>query len=186
MELKYKVLKKEIPYTGRELSSHWIYNNFNLQGNAIVAFMGPAEVREHLVDMADRKRRQYIRSSLMLHFIYEYFDLDLEKTILREMLLIGLISQEINKISKRYVVEQRGNDLYVKGRKLSVAIATLTPVSCMFHIGLNIADSCAPVKVIGLNELSISPRPFAEKILRLYNLTLEAVKVARAKVRGVQ
>ncbi len=121
----------------------------------------------------------------MLHFISEYFDMDLEKTILRERLFISLLSQEINRASKKYIVERRGNDLYVGEKKLSVAIATLTPVSCVFHVGLNIISSGAPVKAIGLRELSLSARTLADKAAKLYRNELEDVLIGRSKVRGV-
>lgn len=188
--LRYKFIKDKLTYTGRELTSHWIYRNFNLQGDALVAFVGPAQVKESLVDMVDRKKNREIRSSLMLHFISEYFDMALEKTILRERLFISLLSQEINRVSKKYIVERRGNDLYVRDKKLSVAIATLTPVSSIFHVGLNIISSgTAPgpwcgVKLIGLRELSISARTLADKVAKLYRHELEDVLISRSKVRG--
>lgn len=185
MELKYKFIEDKITYTGRELSSHWAYKNFNLRGNSLAAFIGPARVKEHLVDIADCKKNRDIRSSLMLHFISEYFDLDLEKTILRQRLFINLLAQEINRVSKKYIVECRGDDLYVKDKKLSVAIATLTPVSCIFHVGLNIISSGAPIKAIGLRDLSISPKPLANRIFKLYAHELENITTARAKVKGV-
>lgn len=121
----------------------------------------------------------------MLHFMAEHFDLDLEKTILRQRLLISLLAQEINRLSGANVIERRGNDLYSKERKLSVAIATLTPVSTVFHVGLNILSSGTPVKTVGLRDLSISPRALAIKILRLYSQELQAVTLSRVKVRAV-
>ena len=186
MELKYKFVKDKISYTGRELSSHWIYKKFNLQGNVLAAFIGPAQVKEHLVDMLDRKKNKEIRSSLMLHFISEYFDLDLEKTILRQKLFINLLAQEINSAAKKYVVECRGDDLYVRDKKLSVAIATLTPISCIFHVGLNIISSGTPVKAIGLRDLSVSPKSLADRVSKLYSCELDSIIIARAKVRAVQ
>lgn len=185
MQLKYKFIKQRITYTGQQLSSHWLYKNFNLQGDALVSFIGPAEVKDYLVDMVDRKEKKIIRSSLMLHFIAEHFDLDLEKTILRQRLFIGLLAELINQLAKRNIIERRGNDLYSRGRKLSVAIATLTPVSTIFHVGLNILSAGTPVKAIGLQDLSISPRTLAIKILKLYSQELQGVNLSRVKVRGV-
>lgn len=185
MEIKCRVIKHRIAYTGMELSSHWIYNNFNIRGDALVAFTGPCEVREHLVDIIDRKNKKFIKSSLMLHFICEYFDTDLEKMILCQRLFISLIAQEINRLSGKYIVEQRGNDLYVSYDKLSVAIATLTPVSCVFHVGLNIETRGAPLKVTGLKRLSITPFRLAKNIFKLYTRELRCIKADRAKVRAV-
>jgi hypothetical protein len=185
MQLKYRFIKQRITYTGRELSSHWIYKNFNLQGDALVSFIGPAEVKEYLVDMVDRREKKIIRSRLMLHFMAEHFDPDLEKTILRQRLFIGLLAESINELAKKNIIERRGNDLYSRGRKLSVAIATLTPVSTIFHVGLNILSAGTPVKAIGLKDLSISPTVLALKALKLYGRELRAVELSRVKVRAV-
>ena len=35
-----KLIEKEIKYIGSQLAPHWIYKNFKLQGDAIVAFIG--------------------------------------------------------------------------------------------------------------------------------------------------
>ena len=49
--MKTRVLEEEIKYTGLELAPHWIYRNFKIQGDAIVAFIGECEV--NLSEMVD-------------------------------------------------------------------------------------------------------------------------------------
>ena len=45
---------KEIKYIGSQLAPHWIYKNFNIQGDAIVAFCGECEVKlTEMVDIED-------------------------------------------------------------------------------------------------------------------------------------
>ena len=77
--LKILVTEKQIEYTGKELAPHWIYRNFDLTGDAAVAFMGPSNVPlEHMVDLYDVKEKTHIHSPLMLNFIIEHFSTDLE------------------------------------------------------------------------------------------------------------
>ena len=52
--MKNLFIDKEIKYTGRELSPHWIYKNFNICGDCIVAFVGEVDVRlDEMVDIED-------------------------------------------------------------------------------------------------------------------------------------
>ena len=68
--MKTKLIEKEIKYTGLELAPHWIYKNFNIQGDAIVAFMGGCDVKlDHMVDIEDVLSNSPIYSEKMLHFI---------------------------------------------------------------------------------------------------------------------
>ena len=39
-----KFIDVEIPYTGRELTSHWAYRRYGLLGDSIVAFCGPRDL----------------------------------------------------------------------------------------------------------------------------------------------
>ncbi|MGD9580006.1 MAG: DUF366 family protein, partial [Vampirovibrionia bacterium] len=60
---------REIIYDGTQLSPHWIYNEFGLLGDAIVAFIGECEVNlDHMVDLQDVKENAPIYSKKMLSF----------------------------------------------------------------------------------------------------------------------
>lgn len=177
----------EIPYTGRELHSLWAYRNHGVQGDSIIAFIGPCDVpTEALVDEADRKDGAYIRSERMLHFIVEHFDRDLEKAILRQLLLVSLTQAEINGRLTGRAVERRGDDLFCEERKLSVSIATLSPVSSMIHLGLNVSAAGAPVAAVGLDDLGIEARPLGESVLEAYARVCMNLEMMKSKVRGVE
>jgi len=172
-----------IPYTGRELRSHWILDTFGIQGDAIVAFCGPCEVElEAMVDLADVAAGQGIRSRLMLHFIAESFDTDLGKAVLRQRLLVAL-AREL--LLHEADVRREGDDLYVAARKLSVSIATASPISTLIHLGINIDPEGAPVAAIGLEELGVDARELAGALLRAFVQELHGVQQARCKVRPV-
>ena len=52
--MKSIFIDKEITYTGKELSPHWIYKNFNVEGSAVAAFIGPVRVAlSEMVDIED-------------------------------------------------------------------------------------------------------------------------------------
>ena len=173
-------------YDGSQLSSHWIYENFNLLGEALVAFRGACDVPiTKMVDLADVKDNKPIWSQDMLHFIGEFFRFDLEKTILAERLLVSLAQQEIIFRTKNVALVRGGNDLYDEGAKLSVAIATVSPVSTLIHFGINISSEGTPVKTKGLNDYGIEVEPFAKALLESFKNELATVVEARSKVRAV-
>ena len=63
-----KFIENEIKYTGHELAPHWIYKNFKLQGDAIVAFVGETEVNlSEMVDIEDVINNEPIYSKKMLN-----------------------------------------------------------------------------------------------------------------------
>jgi hypothetical protein len=78
-----------------------------------------------------------------------------------------------------------GDDLFVHGRKLTVAICTCSPVSLLFHFGVNVDPGGAPVAAIGLEELGIDAKSFALAVIERYARECESIELALRKVRGV-
>lgn len=183
--LETKFLEETLRYTGKELKSHFAYRTFNIIGDSLVAFTGGCEVEiGDLVDIADAKRKDGIFSEEMLHFIGEFFCDDLEKTILRQRLLMSIIKDEVEARTKSHLVRV-GDDVYDGSAKLTVSIATASPVSTLIHAAVNIVSEGTPVKAKGLNDYGIEARPFGEAVLNRFKKELEGVRVARCKVRGV-
>lgn len=175
----------DLQYTGRELCSHFAYRTFDLLGDSVVAFIGMCWVEtQDLVDLQDKKRNERIFSHRMLHFIFETFDHDLTGAILRQRLFGAILQQELQLRGVRHVV-RRGDDLFSGEAKLSVSIATLTPVSTMIHFGVNIVSQGTPVKTLGLDDFKIDPRGFALAAMEAYRIEMDGVEVARCKARAV-
>lgn len=176
-------------YDGSQLSSHWALRTFNLQGDSIVTFRGRCRVElEALVDIRDCLDQAPIFSPDMQHFIVEHFDLDLEKTIYRQRLLMAIVKDLITG-TRQVSLTREGDDLYWDERKLSVSIATLTPVSTMIHVGLNITTQGVPVPALGLRELGFADtevRELAQNVCRAYAKEIREILWARCKVRGVR
>lgn len=181
-----KFIDQSLKYDGKQLSSLWAYKNFSLQGDSIVAFRGECHVAiSEMVDLEDVKANAFIYSKDMLHFIIEHFQLDLEKTITRQRLLIAIIKELLTVLTNKNIV-RKGDDIFIDNRKLSVSIATLSPVSTLIHIGINISSEGTPVPTISLTDLGIEDiQDFALKIMESYIKELIGIKMARCKVRGV-
>ena len=182
------IIPEPLTYDGTQLVSHWAYRNYGVLGDSIVTFQGPCRVDlTEMVDLKDVIENAPIFSEQMLHFIVEHFTLDLECTILRQRLLVAVIKDIVSEKCGAGI-RRSGDDLFVGEQKLTVSIATLTPVSCMIHTGVNITGRNAPVAAIGLAELGISldgVSQVAKAICRAYVEEYEQVKLARCKVRGV-
>ena len=171
-----------IDYDGLQIHSLWAYRRFGLQGDSIVAFQGGCEIPfSNMVDLEDVRAKSRIASPLMLHFIVEHFDLDLQKAVLRQRLLAAIVRDELG--SK---VRRDGDDLFLGRGKLSISIATLTPVSAKIHFGINIQRATdVGVPTSALADLGVKPVPFARKILGRYAAEEAGVQDARTRVRGV-
>lgn len=185
MAIRFLFSPQDIQFTGRELCSHFAFRMFDLPGDSVVAFCGMCWVEpENLIDLRERKRNQRIFSHGMLHFIFENFDQDLTRAIFRQRLFATIVQQELQVRGVQNVV-RRGDDLFQGDSKLTVSVATLSPVSAMVHFGINVISNGTPVKTRGLQDLKIDPRGLALAVMEAYRLEMEAIEEARAKVRGV-
>ena len=184
--MKTKFIEKEIKYIGNQLSPHWIYKNFKLQGDAIVAFCGECQVDlSEMVDIEDVINNEPIYSKYMLSFISEQFGISLSEGVFRQRLLMCIIKELLEE--RGIFVVRRGDDLMIANRKLSVSIATKSVTSVLIHTGLNILSEGAPVKASGLtSELGITDiKGFAEEVMKRYSDELDDINLACTKVRGV-
>lgn len=184
--MKTRLLEQEIKYEGWQLSPHWIYKNFKIQGDAIVAFIGECEVKlTEMVDIEDVINNEPIYSKSMLSFISEQFNIGLVEGVFRQRLLICVIKEALEK--RGFKVTRSGDDLFFDGKKLTVSIATKSINSILIHTGINIDSDGAPVKASGLSsELGISDvREFAQEVLANYSEEIDDIVMASTKVRGV-
>lgn len=184
--MKTKLIEHEIKYEGWQLSPHWIYKNFKLQGDAIVAFVGECEVKlTEMVDIEDVINNEPIYSKSMLSFISEQFNVGLVEGVFRQRLLICIIKEALEK--RGYKITRNGDDLFFEDKKLTVSIATKSVNSILIHTGININSDGAPVKASGLaSELGLSDiKEFAKEIMDKYSQEIDDIILASTKVRGV-
>ncbi len=184
--MKTLFINKDIKYIGSQLSPHWIYKNFKIQGNVIVAFCGECDVKlNEMVDIEDVINNEPIYSKYMLSFITEQFNIDLVEGVFRQRLLMCIIKECLE--NRGFIIKRNGDDLFYNGKKLTVSIATKSLTSVLIHTGINILSEDAPIEVSGLkSELGISDiNELANEIMQKYSDELEDIVLASTKVRGV-
>jgi hypothetical protein len=186
MSVRTRLLDEEITYNGAQLRSGWIAEVAGLTGDAAVAFLGPCDVAlEHMVDTVDLEAGARIASPRMVHIIIEHPGLDLIHITVRQRLLIAIAGEIINTHLGEPLIRREGDDLYLRDRKLSVSVATVSPTSGLIHAGFNLRGEGAPVPAIGVEELGLDPRPFAERLLATYASEIEGIASAAGKVKRV-
>lgn len=184
--MKTKFIEQTIKYEGHQLAPHWIYKNFKIQGDSIVAFIGECEVKlTEMVDIEDVINNEPIYSRNMLSFISEQFGVGLTEGVYRQRLLICIIKEALER--RGIKVRRNGDDLFVDDKKLTVSIATKSMTSILIHTGVNIDSQGAPVKASGLtNDLGITDiENFAKEIMQKYSEETNDIVLAGTKVRGV-
>lgn len=176
---------KILAYSGHQLSSLWAFKNFRLQGDSIVCFRGPCRVNfPEMIDVEDVLSGCEIFGPDMLHFIAEHFGDSLEKGVLRQRILIAIIKDVLADMS----ISRKGNDLYAADKKLSISVATPSPVSVMMHTAINVISEGTPVKTAGLFDIGITENEvmnIGRKICSLYAEEMLLIRMACCKVRGV-
>lgn len=168
---------KEREYTGVELRPQIIATLLGkpLDDDAILAFIGPAGVGpQDLVDMEDRLEEEVITSDKMLHFLVELFGYRIWPTVLFQRWLVELVTARINYLRQNIDcwIYTRGDDIMVDFTedpigKLSVSIATVSAVSGLIHLGLNVTNDGTPIAVdtACLDDLGLDPKVLAVDVI---------------------
>ncbi len=191
--MKGKYIKgRVIAYDGSQLSPLWCFKNFDLQGDCVLAFRGPCDVKdEFMVDLEDQKKGSTVAADDMLHFIVEVFQSDLISTVLLQRLLIVTVMEVIKKFGEELGLRREGDSIYARldgevWGKLSVSIATVSPLSGLIHLGLNVSTEGTPVRTAGLSEIGVSRLDdFADETLRRFVDEFQGVQFDAHKVKPV-
>lgn len=182
-------LSDRIDYTGAELAPHWISARTGVFASSVVAFRGGCHVATgELVDLEDRREGETIQAREMLHFLGEWFEHDLSLAVARQLLFIAGFAEILSaRLPAGHRIVRKGNDLYIEegGQrlgKLSVSIVTASPISTLFHFGVNIDPAGAPVQAIGLKAFGLDPNELARDTLALWEREWAGMAKARCKV----
>jgi hypothetical protein len=185
--IETRFLDDRIDYTGEQLRSHFVRGVSGIAVDGVVAFRGACAVTtDALVDMEDAETHSSIIAEEMLHFIGEHFECTLREANYRLRLFVSIAGETLREVAPDLELRRDGDDLFVGGRKLTVAIATVSPVSTVFHCGINIDPAGAPVSAVGLAEVGVDPEKFAAAVLRRYGEECLSIDRAIRKVRGVR
>jgi hypothetical protein len=175
-----------IDYTGEQLSSHFAYKNFGISGDSIIAFCGECNIEgDNLVDLEEYKNKEIIYSPEMLHFIIEIFSANLEKAVLYQHILTFVVLENLNDLNSKFPLSRKGNDIFSNNKKLTISIATISPVSSLIHFGININSKGVNYPTIDLTSLGIEPEELAMNILESFADEYLIIQRSTTKARSV-
>ncbi len=180
------VTKEEWLFTGLEMAPHWALTKFGIQGDSVVAFVGPVDIpKERMIDLEEIREGTRIVAEKMLHFIVEHFDTDLEKAVLRQYLLISILEEKLNNKLQTRKITRWGDDLYDEEHKLTVSAVTKNIVSAKIHLGINVVPAKTSIKTRGLIHYNIDPFDLAEAVMAQYKLEISRIKSKLCRMRPI-
>ncbi len=182
-----------VEYTGMELRPLFNYNVTKIKGDSAIMFISGMNVpTSHMVDMEDVIADDFIYSPLAVNIICEIFNIGIETAVLYQRLLMRCLFDSLQPYIPLLILS--GDDLFVADdsimKKLSVSIATVSPVSGLIHCGLNIKQPAISIPTVGLEEL-LETNDLKEIVhviegaLRTFKHEVESIKSAAVKVRPV-
>jgi hypothetical protein len=184
--MKTLFIEKNFKYDGSQLHSLFAYLDFKLMGDSIVAWRGACDIPfMHMVDGEDLLDQSAIRGSDMLHFIIEIFDRGLREAVFTQRLFAAQVMDVLKSYKPELQIVRQGDDLYWNDKKLSISIATVSPVSAMIHFGLNIANAGTPVPTCALSDWGIEPQKFAQDCIKKFSSEYDSIIQATQKVKPV-
>lgn len=183
-------IEKNFAYDGSQLRSLFAYLEHGLLGPSIVSWKGACQIPfSHMVDGEDLLAKAVIEGDEMLHFIIEIFDRDLFAGVAMQRMFASIAKDYLQKKAAPVLgaasLVREGDDIYWDDRKLSISIATKSPVSVMVHFAMNVTNAGTPVKTLSLGDLKLDPRQVAEDLMHLFKKEYLDIMVATQKVRPI-
>jgi len=173
-----------ITYDGSQIVGRYSAEKYGVFGETILIFRGGMKLSpDEMVDIKDIVRESHLNKILIssddsLHFIIEEFDIqppNMEIEYYRLQVLTQIIIEILR--SKNVEIVRKGTDMFVKEKKLNVAIATTGISSSKIHFGINIASTGFPshVNAIGLLELGIKQSEIENIALEIAERYIEEI-----------
>ncbi len=163
------ITKEPIDYDGSQIGSLWAYTKFEVQDDSIVCFRGGCNIPlKHMIDVEDKIHNEKIESPDMLHFIVEHFDVPSLKVAYARQRLLACIAGEVFK-DMGFDVTRKGDDLFYNNGKLSISIASTSPVSCKIHFGINVrCDEYMSLEKMGIRDAALVQKQIGERYAAEY------------------
>ena len=194
--MKSHFIDKELAYDGSQLRSLFAYLGYGVQGTSIISWIGPCDIsNEHMIDGEDLLAGETIAGARMAHFIIERFETQLFGAVALQRLMASIVmdicrehvaigaasgagSAELASIFRR-----EGDDVYFGDGKLSISIATVTPVSALIHFAVNVTNDGTPVKTAALQDFGFDAETFAHRVMGHVVREVDSIEIATVKVR---
>lgn len=189
--MKSVFVKQEFPYDGSQLRSLFGYLEHGVQGDSMVSWIGPCDIpNEHMVDGEDLLAGETIAGARMVHFIVERFHTPLFTAVVLQRLLAAIVLDvlrtHVDDEETADLLRREGDDLYFGPGKLSISIATVSPVSSLIHFAVNCTNDGTPVRTASLEDVDAEPEEFARAVMKKFVSEIASIEDASVKVRWVK
>lgn len=196
--MKSHFIEREFTYDGSQLRSLFAYLGHGVQGTSIISWVGKCDIsNEHMIDGEDLLAGETIAGDQMVHFIIERFETQLFGAVALQRLMAAIVLD----ICREHVPDKAnqfrrdGDDVFFKLQtskeasdrscegKLSISIATVTPVSALIHFAVNVTNEGTPVKTAALNDFGFDAKKFAKLVMERMVSEVDSIEIATVKVR---
>lgn len=189
--MKSLFVQNEFPYDGTQLKSLFGYLEHGIQGDSVVSWVGPCSVSfDHMIDGEDLLAGARIEGDRMVHFIVERFHESISSAVALQRLFaaicLDILREHVDDPEVAAQLRRDGDDLYFGPGKLSISIATVSPVSALIHFAVNVTNEGTPVRTASLDDLDFDPQDFARKAMKKLTEEVTSIDEATVKVRWVK
>lgn len=188
--MKTLFVERHFAYDGSQLRSLFGYLDHQVAGDSAIAWIGACSIPfAHMVDGEDVLAKATIAGDRMVHFIIEKFHAPLIAGVAIQRLFASIVLDLLREsvapdVASR--LRREGDDLYLDEGKLSISIATVSPVSTLIHFAINCINAGTPVKTAALEDLAIEPELFIREALKRLEREIDGIDAATVKVRWVK
>ncbi len=187
--MKTRFIENEFTYDGTQLRSLFGYLDHKLQGDSAIAWIGPCNIAtENMVDGEDVNAGATIAGDRMVHFIIEKFHASLLAGVALQRLFTAIVLDVLRESTfsvRAQRLRREGDDLFLDQGKLSISIATVSPVSTLIHFAINCTNDGTPVETASLEDIGVDPKLFTVEALRRLENEVNSIDEATVKVRWV-
>lgn len=185
--MKMLWLDQKLDYDGSQLAPLFAYRTTGTLGPSVIGFRGACNVLlDKMIDLEDLRASAEIRGSDMVHFIVEIFDHDLFGAVSFQRIIADLARATISELTgNRIGLRRDGDDLYLDNKKLSISIATASPVSQMIHFAVNVSNEGTPVATCALQDFDIPAEVFGRTMIAKIMHEFQSIVEATQKVRPI-
>lgn len=189
--MKCRFISTEFPYDGSQLRSLFAYLDHGLMGDSIVSWVGACSIaNENMVDGEDLLAGATISGHRMVHFVVEKFNTSLVNAVILQRLFasicLDLLREGTADPRTTALLRRDGDDLYFGSGKLSISIATVSPLSALIHFAVNVTNEGTPVRTASLEDLGWTAEDFAHKAMKRLVDEVASMDAAVTKVRWVR
>lgn len=159
--MKSFLVDKELTFEKNFLNSFWAEKQYDILDNSIICFIG--SIKGLKIPKSLEEQASEIK---FLHFIIEQFNTtEREAFILQRLFAAQIVELLDHKFSRK------GADIFYQDLPISISNLNINPVSCVFHLALDlfqIKNLKKLEKIFGISNSEVQIREFAINLMQKF------------------